>query len=92
MPPPAPPQNLTATASGQAITLSWERTSPGTVNLYRGTSSGEEATTACSSGNDSTTYTDISLQPSTTYYYIATTVNNGIESGPSNEASATTGS
>ena len=87
--PPAPAQDLTATASGPDIILGWAASSGPDMagyNMYRDTSSGwvninAELVTE-------TTYTDEGLT-SGTYTYRVTAVNSlDVESSPSNEASS----
>ena len=77
--------------SGHSVALSWNP-STSTVsgyNIYRGTQTGGPYSKLNSALISGTTYTDASVQSSTTYYYVSTAVNssNG-ESAYSNEASA----
>jgi hypothetical protein len=92
-PPPAPPVapvvSQPTTTSGQ-VNLSWSASSGATsYNVFRGTSSGGESTTAL--GNSSTTsYVDTAnIVNGTTYYYYVEAVGAGGSSGQSNEVSAT---
>jgi subtilase family serine protease len=84
---PSPPSNLTAGAQGKHIGLSWQATSSGvTYNVYRGTASGNEQLYA--SGLTGTSANDMGVTSGVTYYYYVTAVSAGVESAPSNEASA----
>ncbi|MGD0731538.1 MAG: hypothetical protein ABR956_09745, partial [Terracidiphilus sp.] len=70
----ATPQNVSAVAGNQIVTLSWPPVT-GAVNytVERGTSSGGPYTTlatACSPG-----YTDLAVSNGTTYYYVVAAVN-----------------
>jgi fibronectin type 3 domain-containing protein len=84
------PANLTATAASGSIGLAWTGVSGSgaTYNVYRGTASGNEDTTAIATGLTATNYTDSSLGYGATYYYEVTSTNAGVESAVSNEASA----
>jgi hypothetical protein len=81
----APPTNLSVVRSGSSAFASWTGV-PGasSYSIYRGTTSGGK--TLLASGIVGTTFTDSTVAASTTYYYQATTVALGLESGPSNEA------
>jgi hypothetical protein len=71
--------------------LSWKAGAAGVLgyNLYRGTSQGGPYSQINSSLLSSNSYSDSAVQDSTTYYYVATEVNNaGEESGYSNETKA----
>jgi fibronectin type 3 domain-containing protein len=76
-----------------SVSLSWDAsTSTGVVGYYvdRGTQSGGPYTRLTSSPIEATLYTDTSVAAGTTYYYVVTAVDgNGLESGYSNQASAT---
>jgi len=87
---PTTPSNLVATPGIGQIALSWSA-SAGAIsyNVYRGTTSGGEGTTAYATGLTGTTYVDTSTTPSTTYYYEVLAVTAPGSSGLSNEASAT---
>lgn len=96
---PGVPAQLTATPGNEFVNLSWSApTNTGGslisgYNLYRGTSSGGEASTPI---NGTTLipglgYSDTGLTNGTTYYYIVKAVNAQGESMGSNEASATPG-
>ncbi len=90
---PGAPSALTATAiSGAEIDLSWMAAS-GTVTSYsvfRGTTSGGEASTAVATGLTGTTYADTSLTAGTKYYYEVAAVNATGQGPDSAEVSATT--
>jgi fibronectin type 3 domain-containing protein len=90
--PPAPPApiGLSATAGNSSVTLGWSASSGATsYNVYRGTTTGGESTTAIATGITAVSYTDSTAVNGTTYYYKVTAVNGGGASGLSNEASAT---
>ena len=82
--------NLTVTAQ---VILSWTAsTSPGIAgyNAYRSTTSGGPYAKLNSSLIPTTAYNDLAVQNGYTYYYVTTAVDNqGMESGYSNESSAT---
>jgi len=83
MPLPSPPANLTAAPDGVGdIDLSWTRTSPGTFNVYRGTTPGGEGSNCIGSGITETSYEDSGVVSGGVYYYEAITVLNGVESKP----------
>ena len=85
---PAAPTGLTATGVGTQIDLSWS--GAGTVyNVKRATVSGGPYTTVASNVGG-TTYSDTTVSPGQTYYYVVSGVTYG-EGPNSNEASATTG-
>ncbi|MGC2420405.1 MAG: malectin domain-containing carbohydrate-binding protein [Candidatus Acidiferrales bacterium] len=97
-PTPTNPSGLTATAvSSSQVNLSWTAsTSSGcsvSYSVFRSTTSGFTP----SSGNQiasslfATTYSDTTGVPSTTYYYLVEATVPGATSGPSNQATATTG-
>ena len=83
---------VTLTVTAQVI-LTWTAsTSPGIAgyNAYRSTTSGGPYTQLNSSLISTTTYNDLAVQNGYTYYYVTTAVNNqGMQSGYSNESSAT---
>jgi hypothetical protein len=75
---PAPPTGLSAVAvSGTEINLAW--TAPaGSVsgyNVYRGTTSGEEATTPVATGLAVASYADMNVTAGTKYYYTVAATN-----------------
>jgi len=75
------------------VTLGWvASTTPSvTYNVYRTTTSGSYSPTPIASALGLTTYTDTTVLPGATYYYVVTAVSGGVESGHSNETSATIG-
>ena len=85
---PTAPSNLADPAGNGQVTLSWTGSSGATsYNVYRGTTSGQEA--LLHSGVSGTSYTDSTAANGTTYFYEVTAVNSVGESGKSNEVSAT---
>ncbi len=92
-PPATASAPLGITVSASSILLSWNPSnSPGVVgyNVYRSTVSGGPYTKINSALISGTTYNDQAVQSGQTYYYVTTAVNNqGMESGYSNQASAT---
>jgi fibronectin type 3 domain-containing protein len=87
---PAAPTGLTATAGNASVALAWTASSGATsYNVYRGTTSGGESTTAIATGITATAYADTTVTNGTKYYYKVAAVNGGGTSGLSNEASAT---
>jgi fibronectin type 3 domain-containing protein len=90
---PSAPQNLTASAGSNGITLNWSAangngTAVTNYKIYRSTTSGSE--TLLTTVGNVLTYTDSSVASATTYFYKVTAVNANGESARSNEASATT--
>ena len=81
---------LTATAGTSQVSLSWTASSgAASYNVYRGTGTGGEGTTALATVPTGTTYTDTGVTAGTTYYYEVTAVNSAGSSPRSNEQSAT---
>jgi hypothetical protein len=81
---------VTLTVTAQ-IALSWTA-SPGTAgyNVYRSTTNGGQYSRINSSLVTTTNYNDQAVQDGQTYYYVTTAVSSqGMESGYSNQASAT---
>ena len=92
----SPTAALTGSGSSQAtahsVNLSWNSsTSPVTgYNIYRGAQSGGPYAKLTSSPTPGTGYADTTVQSGSTYYYVATSVNNSSqESGYSNQTVAT---
>lgn len=87
---PDAPTGLTVT-SNAPITLSWNSVSGATsYNVYRGTISGGLSTkTRVASNINATTYTDMSTQVGTTYFYQVTAEDSDGVSDASNEVNAT---
>jgi len=92
---PGAPTGLIASGSSGVVTLSW--TAPNSdggagitgYNVYRGTTTGGEATTPVATGIAVANFTDSGLTNGTTYFYRVAAVNSVGTSAPSNEASAT---
>lgn len=91
------PASVTLSGTGvqpvsHSVTLSWTA-STSTVtgyNVYRSTVSGGPYSKLNSTPVAATTYADTTVQPSTTYYYVVTSVDSsGVESADSAEVSAT---
>ena len=86
--PLATTSNLVAAVGDSGIDLSWIASSEATsFNIKRSITPGGPYTTIGTSTE--TQYKDIDLIAGTTYYYVVTAVDNGVESANSNEASAT---
>ena len=88
---PGAPTGLTASGGNGSVALSWAAPLGSTVtsyNIYRGTASGGEGTTAIATST-STSFTDSTVTNGTTYFYKVTAVNTAGEGPASNEASAT---
>jgi fibronectin type 3 domain-containing protein len=91
-----PPSGVSARPGNTVVTLSWTApTGAQTYNVYRATTSGQEA--ALVTGVTATSYADNAVTSGTTYYYTVTAVNANTsiilampsESAPSAEVSAT---
>jgi Malectin domain/PQQ-like domain len=95
---PSAPTGLTGTAaSSSQINLSWTASTAGTgcsitYSVFRSTTSGFTAGSGnqIASGVTSTTYSDLGLAASTTYFYLVEGVDSSGSSAASNQASATT--
>jgi len=90
IPPPAAPTGLVASAlDATDIGLSWTGSSGATTYKIQRSADGSTgwAQVGASAG---TTFTDVGLTPSTTYFYRVVASNGSGDSGPSNVASATT--
>ncbi|MGO8670940.1 MAG: malectin domain-containing carbohydrate-binding protein [Capsulimonadaceae bacterium] len=86
---PAAPTGLTATPGNAQVSLSWTASSSATsYNVYRGTASGGESSTAIATGITTTTTVNTSLTNGVTYYYKVAALNASGTSAQSNEASA----
>ena len=84
------PSNVVATAGSTQVNLSWQSNGLATsFNVYRGTSSGGESTTAYRTGLTGNTFTDTTVTTGTTYYYTVKAVNSLSTSSASPEVSAT---
>jgi O-glycosyl hydrolase len=93
-----PPTNLAVTTpSGTStqLNLSWtaSTTSGVTYDVYRSTTNGftPSSSSLVASGVTTTTYNNTGLATGTTYYYVVEAVDSSGASGPSNQASGTTG-
>ncbi len=92
LPIPAPwtPSDLSATASDMTVTLAWSGASAATTyNVYRGTVSGGESTTAVATGITTLAYTDTGLTDGAAYYYTVEGVTPATTTAASNESAAT---
>jgi fibronectin type 3 domain-containing protein len=92
---PEPPSTLVVSnATASQVGLTWTASASTTVvgyNVYRGTTSGGPYTKVNSVIVAAPAFTDMSVNPGTTYYYVVTAVDPGnLESVKSNEVSATT--
>jgi hypothetical protein len=90
----APGSLTAAAASASQINLSWHASSASGVsyNVYSWATPGfaPSSSSLIASGISNITYSDTALAPSTTRYYLVTAVLFGVESAPTNQASATT--
>ena len=78
-------------ASSHTVALSWNASTSNVTgyNVYRSTTSGAGYVRITASPLTSLTYVDDTVLSATTYFYVATAVDeNGIESSDSNEAQA----
>ena len=90
---PKPPENLTATPGNYQVELSWDEseTSGVTYSIYRTTQGDAWSSTAIYSAIYQTSFTDTSVQNSTTYYYRVTAVDEDGESSPASSLAVTPG-
>lgn len=94
---PTAPSGLTATAaSGSQVNLSWTASSASCsvgYSIFRSTTSGftPSSSNQIASGVFATTFSDTNAAPATTYFYVVEGVDPAGSSGPSTQASATTG-
>ncbi len=90
---PAAPTNLTATGGSRSVSLSWTQSSSADVTqnrIYRSTSA-NSGYALIATVSARTSYSNTGLPKRKTYYYRVTAVNgDGLESDPSNTASAKT--
>ena len=90
--PPAAPSNLGATPDNAKVDLNWDDNGEPDLagyNVYRSTTLGGPYTKINGPLVGVSNYTDTSVSNGTTYYYVVTAENATLESGYSNEASAT---
>jgi hypothetical protein len=81
---------LTPTAGTNQVALSWTPVSGATgYDVYRGTSSGGETLLSTGTNVSTSTFTDTTAVGGTQYFYYVTALNGSLQSGPSNEVSAT---
>jgi hypothetical protein len=84
---PSVPNNLAATAGKGQVALTWSAVTNATsYNVKRATTSGAETFIASTA---STNYTDTNVLNGTTYYYVVSAVNAGVEGPNSVEVTAT---
>ncbi len=94
---PTAPTGVSATAvSGSQVNLSWTASTASCsvgYSVFRSTTSGFTPSSAnqIASGIFATTFSDIMAAPATTYFYVVEGLDPAGSSGPSNQASATTG-
>ncbi|MGO8671501.1 MAG: fibronectin type III domain-containing protein [Capsulimonadaceae bacterium] len=89
---PSTPVGLTPIAGNDQVALTWVAGAGDTsYNIYRGTTSGGEVTTAIATGVTTRSYTDSGVTNGVTYYYNMAGVNAAGTSTRSNEAQATPG-
>ena len=94
---PTAPSGLAATAvSGSQVNLSWTASTASCsvgYSVFRSTTSGFTPSSGnqIASGVFATTFSDTNAAPATTYFYVVEGVDPAGSSGPSNQASATTG-
>ncbi|KEQ23358.1 hypothetical protein ET33_17180 [Paenibacillus tyrfis] len=83
------PKNLVATGGNKQVILLWNsELKEARYNIKRATTAGGPYTTV-EKNVYGTTFTDNDVQNGKTYYYVVSSVFNGVESSNSNEASAT---
>jgi len=93
--PPLIPENMVANTAGETIEVSWNASSDGEsgvdlYRVYRGTVEGGLKSLIVSVDDPALSYVDSAVNPGVVYYYVVTAVNGvDLESGFSNEASAT---
>ena len=81
---------MAQTGGQHSVSLTWnlEGSSIDGYNIYRGTHSGGPYTRLNSSPRPGADFTDATVKSGTTYYYVATSIDSGVESGYSDEAVA----
>ncbi len=91
--PPDAPQNLTASAAHQRVSLNWDDNTETNIigyYVYRSETQGGPYTKLNAAVITPSGYTDTGLTNDVTYYYVVTAVNTGyLESFPSSEAAGT---
>ncbi len=85
---PATPTGLVVTGGNTQVALAWTASSGSTsYNVYRGTASGGEGSTAVGTSGTSTSYVDIGLTNGVTYFYKVAAVSAAGTSAQSSEVS-----
>jgi hypothetical protein len=88
----APPTNLTGTASGTQVNLSWTASTTTGVTYAVERATGSGSATSIKTGLTSTTFADTTVVSGTTYtYYVVAVISSGASSSPSNSVSVTGG-
>ncbi len=88
--PPAAPTGLTPNAGNNQVALNWTPVSGATgYDVYRGTSSGGETLLSAGTNVSTSSFTDTTANNGTQYFYYVTALNGSLQSGKSNEVSAT---
>jgi mono/diheme cytochrome c family protein len=89
---PAAPTGITAAGGANQATVSWSAVTGATsYNVYWSTTTGVTTSTGTKIAGVTSPFVQTGLNASTAYFYVVTAVNSAGESGPSVQASATTG-
>lgn len=87
---PNSPSDLSVAAGDGQVDLSWTAITGATgYKVYRSTTPGGPYTTPIAENVTGTSYPDSTAENGITYYYVVSSVSNGVESPKSNEVSAT---